>query len=119
MTGRVRSRAVPTRAAGRGKVMTAAERHDAVPPPSTVARQLKRVAREGRWEHLVLRNEAKPSGGSPVRQPTRNLKTYGLSEVPTMITSPSWRGMLPPRSIAKCARLTFSGSSRSRALRAA
>lgn len=28
---------------------------------------------------------------------TRNLNTYGLNEVPTMITSPSWRAMMPPR----------------------
>jgi len=30
-------------------------------------------------------------------QPTRNLKTYGLFDVPTMITSPSCSVMVPPR----------------------
>ncbi len=45
-------------------VMIANEMHYALPPRSAVARQLKKVAREGR-ENLILRNEAKPSGGSP------------------------------------------------------
>lgn len=73
--------------------MTAAEEHHyALFPRPTAARQRTRIARDGRRENRILRNEANPRGGSPGRQQTRNVKTYGLSEVPTMITCPSWRG---------------------------
>jgi hypothetical protein len=72
-------------------VRTAAEVHDAVPRPTAVAKQRKRTVRDGQRENLFLRNEAKFSGGSPGRQRTRNVKTYGLREVPTRITRGRWR----------------------------
>jgi hypothetical protein len=53
-------------------------------------RKVVRYSRDGQPQYVYADpGTCKRSGRGAGGQPTRNLKTYGLREVPTMITSPS------------------------------